>query len=108
MTYAECHDHISPFITGQVVLNTKSKFGYKFAMVQADNGLGFSRYFERKLKAQSIPTRHSRLHRPNDNAYIERFNRTIQDECLGIYITYQTKTNEIQTKFRQIPKVLQH
>ncbi|MBL8030699.1 MAG: transposase [Candidatus Doudnabacteria bacterium] len=30
-----------------------------------------------------MPTRHSRLHRPNDNAHIERFNRTIQEECIG-------------------------
>jgi transposase InsO family protein len=25
------------------------------------------------------------LHRPNDNAHIERFNRTIQTECIGHY-----------------------
>ena len=80
------------------MLRAESKFGFKFAMVQADNGLDLSRYFERRLKAHSILTRHSRLHRPNDNAHIERFNRTIQDECLGRYITYQTKTTEIQTK----------
>ena len=30
--------------------------------------------------------RHSRVRKPNDNAHIERFNRTIQDECLGRYI----------------------
>ena len=98
MTYAECHDRIGPVIAGQVILNSEAKFGFKFTMVQADNGLEFSRYFERRLKAHSIQTRHSRLHRPNDNAHIERFNRTIQDECLGRYITYQTKTTEIQTK----------
>ena len=26
---------------------------------------------------------HSRVRRPNDNAHIERFNRTIQEECVG-------------------------
>ena len=26
--------------------------------------------------------RHSRVRRPNDNAHLERFNRTIQEECL--------------------------
>jgi transposase InsO family protein len=98
MTYAECHDRIGPVIAGQVILNAESKFGFKFVMVQADNGLEFSRYFERRLKAHSILTRHSRLHRPNDNAFIERFNRTIQDECLGRYITYQTKTKDLQVK----------
>jgi transposase InsO family protein len=98
MTYAEIHDCIGPVIAGQVILNAETKFGFKFAMVQADNGLEFSRFFERRLKAHAILTRHSRLHRPNDNAHIERFNRTIQDECLGRYITYTTSTRYLQTK----------
>lgn len=101
MTYAECHDRIGPVIAGQVILNAEVKLGFKFAMVQADNGLEFSRFFERRLKAHSILTRHSRLHRPNDNAHIERFNRTIQDECLGRYITYQAKTTDLQTKLNK-------
>ncbi|MFI5270983.1 MAG: integrase core domain-containing protein [Candidatus Saccharimonadales bacterium] len=98
MTYAEIHERIGPVIAGQVILNAEAKFGFKFAMVQADNGLEFSRYFERRLKARSILTRHSRLHRPNDNAFVERFNRTIQDECLGRYITYHTSTSFLQAK----------
>lgn len=98
MTHAEIHERIGPVIAGRVILNAESKFGFKFNMVQADNGLEFSRYFERRLKAYSILTRHSRLHRPNDNAHIERFNRTIQDECLGRYITYTTSTHSLQTK----------
>jgi transposase InsO family protein len=98
MAYAEVHDRIGPVIAGQVILNAEGSFGFKFSMVQADNGLEFSRYFERRLKASSILTRHSRLHRPNDNAHIERFNRTVQDECLARYITYQTKTSDLQVK----------
>ena len=98
MAYAEVHDRIGPVIAGQVILNAESSFGFKLAMVQADNGLEFSRYFERRLNKHSILTRHSRLHRPNDNAHIERFNRTIQDECLGRYITYQTSTKLLQAK----------
>ena len=101
MTYAEIHDRIGPVIAAGVVLRAEANFGFKFTMVQADNGLEFSRYFERRLKSRSILTRHSRLHRPNDNAHIERFNRTIQDECLGRYITYQTKTSDLQIKINK-------
>jgi transposase InsO family protein len=101
MTYAEVHDRIGPVIAGQVILNAESTFGFKFVMVQADNGLEFSRFFERRLKAHSMQTRHSRLHRPNDNAHIERFNRTIQDECLGRYITHKTSTADLQTKLNK-------
>lgn len=53
------------------------------SMVQADNGPEYSRFFEQAMKRADIRTRHSRLHRPNDNAHIERFNRTIQTECIG-------------------------
>jgi len=98
MTYAEIHESIGPVIAAGIVLKAEASFGFKFSMVQADNGLEFSRYFERRLKTNSILTRHSRLHRSNDNAHIERFNRTIQDECLGRYITYQTKTKDLQAK----------
>ena len=43
------------------------------------------RFFEQQLRQAGIQTRHSRLQRPNDNAHIERFNRTIQTECIGYY-----------------------
>jgi transposase InsO family protein len=98
MAYAEIHDRIGPVIAAGVVLAAEASFGFRFSMVQADNGLEFSRYFERRLKARAIPTRHSRLHRPNDNAHIERFNRTIQEECLGKYLTYRTTTVELQRR----------
>jgi transposase InsO family protein len=71
-----------------VITKAEAKFGYKFNMVQADNGPEFGHYFENKLARNNILTRHSRLHRPNDNAHIERFNRTIQEECLGRYLDF--------------------
>ncbi|HTU44241.1 MAG TPA: transposase [Bryobacteraceae bacterium] len=32
---------------------------------------------------RGLSHRHSRIRTPNDNAHIERFNRTIQDECIN-------------------------
>ena len=52
-------------------------------MVQADNGPEYTREFEDILKTNGSAVRHSRVRRPNDNAFIERFNRTIQEECTG-------------------------
>ena len=69
--------------------------------MQADNGQEYSRYFEERMKKNSIAVRHSRLGRPNDNAHIERFNRTIQEECLGRRLSYRTKTDEAQTKINK-------
>lgn len=67
----------------QFILASQRHSGCKFSTVQADNGPEFGRWFGDQLKAKEITLRHSRVHRPNDNAHIERFNRTIQDECLG-------------------------
>ncbi len=98
MTYAEIHPRILPGLAAKVVLHSRNEFGFDFTMVQADNGPEFSRYFEQVLAGHDMPVSHTRLGRPNDNAHIERFNRTIQEECLGNTITYKTTTKHIQTK----------
>lgn len=98
MTYAEVHSRILPGIAATVVLQARKQLGFAFQLVQADNGPEFSRYFEQALSRQSILTRHSRLGRPNDNAHIERFNRTIQEECLGRYLDLRFSNKQLQAK----------
>ena len=51
-------------------------------MIQSDNGSEFSTWFTIQLGVMKISHRHSRVRQSNDNAHIERFNRTIQEECL--------------------------
>lgn len=101
MAYAEVHPRILPGIAANAVLHAKNELGFGFSMIQADNGLEFSRYFKQVLKSNGMPLRHTRLGRPNDNAHIERFNRTVQEECLGDTITYKTTTKHIQRKLDQ-------
>jgi transposase InsO family protein len=98
MAYAEVHPRILPGLAANVVLHARMELGFEFTMVQADNGPEFSRYFEQVLRGQDMPVRHTRLGRPNDNAHIERFNRTIQEECLGNTIYYSTPRTHIQGK----------
>jgi transposase InsO family protein len=98
MAYAEIHARILPGLAAKVVLHARNEFGFDFALVQSDNGPEFSRYFEQVLRSKGTLTRHTRLGRPNDNAHIERFNRTIQEECLGSTITYHAATKHLQTK----------
>jgi transposase InsO family protein len=98
MAYAEVHDRIGPGIAARAIQRAGVAFGFAFALVQADNGPEFSGYFERTLARQSILTRHSRLHRPNDNAHIERFNRTIQEECLSRTLTYKDTNQQVQAR----------
>jgi hypothetical protein len=98
MAYAEIHPRILPGFAASVVLHARAEFGFNFAMVQADNGPEFGRYFAQVLASNSIVVRHSRLGRPNDNAYIERFNRTIQEECLGRYLDVRVTNQHIQVQ----------
>lgn len=52
---------------------------FKFKHIQSDNGPEFSTYFSNNL---GILHRHTRVRRSNDNAHIERFNRSLQEECI--------------------------
>ena len=72
-------------LAARAVLDAQKQWEFPIAMVQADNGPEYSRFFEQTLHRAGIRTRHSRLHRPNDNAHIERYNRTIQAECIGYH-----------------------
>lgn len=83
MTHVTLAPKLSPGLAARAVLEAQRNWGFLISMVQTDNGPEYGRYFEQVLKAQGITTRHTRLHRPNDNAHIERFNRTIQTECIG-------------------------
>lgn len=98
MTYAEVHSRILPGLAARTALQASKRFGFAFQLVQADNGLEFGGYFAQVLNGNDINVRHSRLGRPNDNAHIERFNRTVQDECLGRYLTHKTSNKTIQIK----------
>lgn len=55
---------------------------FQLQLVQSDHGPEFSKWFTKTLQAHEISHRHSRVRKPTDNAHVERFNRTIQEECL--------------------------
>ena len=83
MTHVILAPKLSPGLAAQAVLQAQATWGFTISMVQADNGPEYGRYFAQVLNGKGVAVRHSRLHRPNDNAHIERFNRTIQEECIG-------------------------
>lgn len=83
MAYAAVHDHISQRWSYQTLLEARALFGFDFQCVQADNGPEFATWLKDMLGSKGITLRHSRVRQSNDNAHIERFNRTIQQELLG-------------------------
>jgi transposase InsO family protein len=56
---------------------------FDFQTIQSDHGPEFSKWFTKKMLEQGFAHRHSRIRTPNDNAHLERFNRTIQQECIN-------------------------
>ena len=98
MAYARVYEDLKPGHSIDAITEAEQYFGFKFKIVQSDNGLEFARYFETKLETKGIQIRHTRLGRPNDNAHIERFNRTIQEECTGPYYLESEPLKKLDNK----------
>jgi transposase InsO family protein len=60
----------------------RDRASFAFQTIQSDHGSEFSKWFTKRILERGLSHRHSRIRTPNDNAHIERFNRTIQDECI--------------------------
>ena len=80
--YAETALRIGSEASARFLKRAKKKASFKFEMIQTDHGSEFSTWFSHALLRGDTRHRHSRVRKPNDNAHIERFNRTIQEECL--------------------------
>lgn len=61
------------------IRQTQQALRFSFHTIQSDHGREFSQWFTDHLP---YTHRHSRVRKPNDNAHVERFNRTLQEECL--------------------------
>ena len=81
IAYAEFQPRISSAVSTQVISRAQHYFSFPINTLQTDNGQEFGQKFLHNLRSHLIRLRHSRVRRPNDNAHVERFNRTIQEEC---------------------------
>ncbi|MEK7638294.1 MAG: DDE-type integrase/transposase/recombinase [Patescibacteria group bacterium] len=79
--YAEIVTRISGAASFSFIARAQTMAPFKFSMVQTDNGPEFQKLFRFRLAKHGMSHRHSRVRRSNDQAHIERFNRTIQEEC---------------------------
>jgi len=77
--YAWASEKINTRLSVQFVRRAQALAPFQFKMLQSDNGPEWSTHFTERV---GIAHRHSRVRQSNDNAHIERFNRSIQEECL--------------------------
>lgn len=77
--HASASDRINVARSLRFVREATATAAFPFQMLQSDHGSEFSQHFSERT---GMPHRHSRVRTPNDNGHLERFNRTIQQECL--------------------------
>ena len=95
--YAEVVTKISAARSAAFISKAKDVAPFRMNMVQTDNGPEFQKMFRCRLYKIGLDHRHSRVRQSNDQAHIERFNRTIQEECLD-------RTPQTLTQFRKAVK----
>jgi transposase InsO family protein len=77
---------------------------FSFTCLQSDHGPEFSTSFTTYVQAQGIKHRHTRVRQPNDNAHVERFNRTIQDEMRTEIQRFKTNPRRLNREISEYLK----
>jgi transposase InsO family protein len=77
--YAKSYQKMNSARTVRFVREAQRCAPFVFSMLQSDHGPEFGKWFVSQIKKSH---RYTRIGKPNDNAHIERMNRTLQEECL--------------------------
>ena len=97
--YAKAYTHMNAATSLAFVREAQAQASFQFGMLQSDHGPEFGRWFVSQIKKSH---RYTRIGKPNDNAHIERFNRTLQEECLD------KLPNDVRTINRALKKYLRY
>lgn len=86
--YARAYTKANARTATQFIKQAQVTAPFLFQCIQTDNGPEFSTHFTERIQ---IRHRHTRVRQSNDNAHVERFNRTLREECLdGLSINLKT------------------
>lgn len=77
--YAKAYERMNAATAVAFVREAQRKSLFRFSMLQSDHGPEFGKWFMERIQRNH---RYTRIGKPNDNAHIERVNRTLQEECL--------------------------
>ena len=77
--YVRAYEKMNSRLMLKFVRKAQDEASFQFGMLQSDHGPEFGKWFVTQIQRNH---RYTRIGKPNDNAHIERFNRTLQEECL--------------------------
>src|ERR1035437_2377984 len=77
--YVKAYEKISGRNSLKFIKEAQTHAPFTFGMLQSDHGPEFGDWFVEQVKKSH---RYTRIGKPNDNSHVERFNRTVQEECL--------------------------
>ena len=81
--YAKAVETINSWQSVAFYRKARETARFNFQMIQSDHGSEFAKWFSKQLKVEGVEHRHSRVRKPMDNGHVERFIRTLQQECLS-------------------------
>jgi putative transposase len=94
--YAKSYERINAATSVKFLKEAEKAAGFNFDMIQTDHGPEFGSWFVSMIKKDH---RFTRIGKPNDNSHIERFNRTLQEECLDKVERDVSKINRALSKY---------
>jgi transposase InsO family protein len=80
--YAEPTIRVNSWETTRFVRNAVRQAPFILKTIQTDHGSEFSKWAAKVIEHDGMKHRHTRVRTPTDNGHVERFIRTLQDECL--------------------------
>lgn len=97
--YAKAYGRMNALTAVEFVKEAQRKALFEFNMIQSDHGPEFGKWFVERIRKNH---RYTRIGKPNDNAHVERLNRTLQEECLD------RVSNEVRAINCALKKYLQY
>jgi transposase InsO family protein len=81
--FAYGYTHLSSAVGRDFLKKLREVAPFTITHIQTDNGLEFEKYFREYLEEEKIVHFHNYPRCPKMNAYVERFNRTIQEQFIN-------------------------
>ena len=68
--------------------------------VQTDNGSEFTKHFDNFCQKNGLTHFFNYPRHPESNGFLERFNRTVQEQCVNLYIDYLDEPDNFNRKLK--------